>query len=118
MPRGDELVINCQSFNSNSKITSFSTKKNPSIEPCLNSAQADVELVEMMSSTSDESSVVQGNNLLQGYNEVDKTETNTNKESNEMEKNTKEHGEGQEKQVSHMKENSGRFRMKFLTPQK
>ena len=29
-PRGDELVINCQRFNSNSNITSFSTKKNPS----------------------------------------------------------------------------------------
>ena len=33
MPRGDELVINCQSFNSNSEITSFSSKKNPSTEP-------------------------------------------------------------------------------------
>ena len=36
-----------------------------------------------MSSTSDEPSVVQGNNLLQGNKEVDKTETNTNKKSNE-----------------------------------
>ena len=32
MPRGDELVINCQSFNSNSEIISFSSKKNPSTE--------------------------------------------------------------------------------------
>ena len=31
-PRGDELVINCQRFNSNLNL-SFSTKKNPSIEP-------------------------------------------------------------------------------------
>ena len=71
-----------------------------------------------MSSTSDELSVVQGNNLLQGYKEADKTETNTNKESNETERNTEEHGAGQEKQAYHMKENSGRFQMKVLTPQK
>ena len=54
-----------------------------------------------MSSTSDEGSVVQGNNLLQGYKEVDNTEINTNKESNEREANTEEHGVGQEKQASH-----------------
>ena len=68
-----------------------------------------------MSSTSDEGSVVQGNNLLQGYKEVDNTEINTNKESNKMEANNEEHGVGQEKQASHMKENSIRFRMKVLT---
>ena len=62
-----------------------------------------------MSSTSNETSVVQGNNLLQGYKEVDKTETNTNKESNEAEANNEEHGVGQEKQGSHMKENCARF---------
>ena len=32
-----------------------------------------------------------------------------------MEENDEEHGAGQEKQVSHMKENSFRFRMKVLT---
>ena len=68
-----------------------------------------------MSSTSDERSIVQGNNLLQGYKEVDNTEININKESNKMEANDEEHGAGQEKQVSHMKENSFRFRMKVLT---
>ena len=68
-----------------------------------------------MSSTSDEGSVVQGNNLLQGYKEVDNTEININKESNEREANNEEHGVGQEKQASHMKENSFRFRMKVLT---
>ena len=68
-----------------------------------------------MSSTSDEGSVVQGNNLLQGYKEVNNTEINTNKESNKMEANNEEHGAGQEKQASHMKENSSRFRMKVLT---
>ena len=51
----------------------------------------------MMSSTSDEPTIVQGNNLLQGYKEVDKRKTNTNKESNETEGNTEEHGAGQEK---------------------
>ena len=74
--------------------------------------------MEMMSSTSDEPSVVQGNNLLQGYKQVDKTETNTNKESNETEANTEEQGAGKEKQASHMKENSDRFRIKVLTLQK
>ena len=54
-----------------------------------------------MSSTSDEGSVVQGNNLLQGYKEVNNTEINTNKESNKMEANNEEHGAGQEKQASH-----------------
>ena len=113
------LSDNCQGFNSNSKITSFFSKKNALTEPeCVNSAHADVELVEMMSSTSDDPSVVQGNNLLQGNKEVDKTETNTNKESNKMEANTEEHGTGQEEQASHMKENSIRFRMKVLTLQK
>ena len=68
-----------------------------------------------MSSTSDEGSVVQGNNLLQGYKEVNNTEINTNKESNKMEANNEEHGAGQEKQASHMKENSFRFQMKVLT---
>ena len=68
-----------------------------------------------MSSTSDEPSVVQGNNLLKGYKQVDKTEINTNKESNKREANNEEHGVGQEKQASHMKENSFRFRMKVLT---
>ena len=71
-----------------------------------------------MSSTSDEPSVVQGNNLLQGYKDVDKTEINTNKESNEREANNEEHGTGQEKQASHVKENSVRFPMKVLTLQK
>ena len=60
--------------------------------------------MEMMSSTSDEPSVVQGNNLLQGYKQVDKTETNTNKESNETEANTEEQGAGKEKQASHIYE--------------
>ena len=68
-----------------------------------------------MPSTSDECSVVQGNNLLQGYKEVDNTEINTNKESNKMEANNEEHRAGQEKQASHMKENSSRFQMKVLT---
>ena len=68
-----------------------------------------------MSSTSDDRSVVQGNNLLQGYKEVHNTEINTNKESNKMEANDEEHGAGQEKQASHMKENSFRFQMKVLT---
>ena len=36
----------------------------------------------MRSSTSVEPSAVQENNLLSGYKEVDKTEINTNKESN------------------------------------
>ena len=53
-----------------------------------------------MSSTSDEPSVVHRNNLLQGNKEVGKTETNTHKESNEMEVNTEEHGAGREKQAS------------------
>ena len=70
-----------------------------------------------MSSTSDEPSVVQGNNLLLGNKEVDKTETNTNEESNEMEAITEEYRAGQEKQASYMKENV-RFRMKVLTLQK
>ena len=35
-----------------------------------------------------------------------------------MEANTEEHGTGQEKQASHMKENFDRFRMKVLTLQK
>ena len=61
-------MINCQSFISNSEITSFSSKKNPSTEPyCVNSAQANVELVKTMSATFNEPSVVHGNNLLQGY---------------------------------------------------
>ena len=52
-------------FNSNSK--SFFSKKNASTEPeCVNSAEAGVELLEMISSTSDDPSIVQGNNLLQG----------------------------------------------------
>ena len=72
----------------------------------------------MMSSTSDEPSVVQGNNLFQGNKEVDKTETNTNKENNKTEANTEEHGAGQEKQVSHIKENSSKFQMKVLTVEK
>ena len=71
-----------------------------------------------MSSTSDEPAVVQGNNLLQGYKEADKTKANTNKESNETEANTEEQGTGQEKQASHMKQNSNRFRMKVFTLQK
>ena len=71
-----------------------------------------------MSSTSDEPVVVQGNNLLQGYKEADKTKANTNKESNETEANTEEQGAGQEKQASHMKQNSNRFRMKVFTLQK
>ena len=109
---------NCQSFNSNSKKQVF-FEKNPSTEPwCVNSAQADVELVETMSSTSDEPSVVQGNNLFWRCKEVDKTEINTNKESNETEANNEGHGAGQEKQESHMKENSVRFWMKVLTLQK
>ena len=71
-----------------------------------------------MSSTSDEPAVVQGNNLLQGYKEADKTKTNTNKESNETEANTEEQRAGQEKQASHVKQNSNRFQMKVLTLQK
>ena len=71
-----------------------------------------------MSSTSDEPSVVQGNNLLQVNKEVDKTETNTNEKSNEMEAITEEYRAGQEKQASYMKENSVRFQMKVLTLQK
>ena len=50
-----------------------------------------------MSSTSHEPTVVQGNNLLQGYKDVDKRKTNKNKESNETEGNTEENGAGQEK---------------------
>ena len=65
--------------------------------------------METMSSTSDEPSVVQRNNLFRGYKVVGKRKRNTNKESNETEANTEEHGTGQEKQASHMKENSGRF---------
>ena len=80
--------------------------------------QADVELVEKMSSTSQEPSVVQGNNLLQGNKEVDNTETDTNKERNETETNTEEHGAGQEKQANHTKKTSVRFRMKVLALQK
>ena len=117
--RGQLSDNNRQGFNSNWKITSFFSKKNVSTEPkCVDSAQYDVELVEMMSSTSDEPSVVQGNNLFQGNKEVDKTETNTNKENNKTEANTEEHGAGQEKQVSHIKENSSKFQMKVLTVQK
>ena len=71
-----------------------------------------------MSSTSDEPAVFEGNNLLQGYKEADKTKTNTNKESNETEANTEEQRAGQEKQASHMKQNSNRFQMKVLTLQK
>ena len=72
----------------------FFFKKNASAElECVNSVQADVELVESISSTSDEPSMLQGNK------KVDKTETNTNKESNKMEANTEDHGAGQEKQA-------------------
>ena len=49
---------------------------------------------------------------------LDKTETKTNKESNETKANNEEQGAGQEKQASHMKEKSDRFRMKVLTLQK
>ena len=49
---------------------------------------------------------------------LDKTETKTNKESYETKGNTEEHGAGQEKQASHMKEKSDRFRIKVLTLQK
>ena len=77
-------------FNSNSK-SFFSKKKklqNASTEPeCVNSAQVGVELLEMTSSTSDDPSIVQGINLLQGNTDVDKTDTNSNKESNETEGN-------------------------------
>ena len=113
------LSDNCQGFNSNSKITSFFFNKNALTEPeCVNSAHADVELVEMMSSTSDDPSVVQGNNLLQGNKEVDKTETNTNKESNKMEANTEEHGTGQEKQAIIWKKTPSGSEWKFLLSKK
>ena len=74
--------------------------------------------METMSCASDEPSVVRGNDLLQGSKEVNKTETNRNKESNETEANIEELGAGQEKQGSHMKGNSVRFLMKVLTLQK
>lgn len=63
--RGRLSDNNYRSFNSNSNITSFFSKINASTEPeCVNSVQADIELVEIMSSTSFEPSVVQENNLL------------------------------------------------------